>query len=132
MVRVKIKRIGTRTGTAGLHFGGPKTRRALRPNEVVELSEDFPKLDEFLDSDKLEITRDPVTRPLDFETEIEATYSDPQFKTIEQSTRDEVLRVREEIARKLEESQKPVKKKGRPPKAKEDTEESFENATFSP
>lgn len=88
MPRIKIRQLEERVATAGLHMGGTTTRRKLQPGEVVEIAEDFIdeksglKLFETLfNTGKVEITIEPVTRPLDYDTAIEARLCSPTVRS---------------------------------------------------
>lgn len=85
MPRVTIKHMDNLVATRGLHLGGPRTRRKLFPGEVVEIPEDFmeagrPLIDILWETGKLEISLDPVNRPLEYENERIAQLTAPTFK----------------------------------------------------
>lgn len=78
MPKVRIRQLDERVATAGLHFGlGPKARK-LEPGEVVDIPEGE-MFDEMWNTGKLELTRDPVTRPLEYENERLARLCSPTF-----------------------------------------------------
>ncbi len=79
MPRIRIKQLDERVATSGLHFGrGPQARK-LEPGEVVDIPEG-----EFFDmlwaTGKLDLTMDPVTRPLEYADYSEAMLCSPSFK----------------------------------------------------
>lgn len=77
-MRVRIRQLEERVATAGLHFGlGPKARK-LEPGEVVDIPEGE-LFDQLWETGKLELTRDPVTRPLEYDNEREAKLCSPTF-----------------------------------------------------
>jgi len=77
-MRVRIRQLDERVATQGLHFGRGPSARKLEPGEVVEIPEG--QLFEALwSTGKLELTRDPVTRPLEFANEREARLCSPTF-----------------------------------------------------
>ena len=79
MPNVRIRQLDERVATTGLHFGlGPKARK-LEPGEVVDIPEGD-LFDAMWDTGKLELTRDPVTRPLEYDNEREARLCSPTFK----------------------------------------------------
>ena len=107
MPRVKIKQMDERVATNGLHMGGGQERRKLQPGEVIDISEDFveagkPLLDMLWKTGKLEMTLDPVTRPLDYESYREATLCSPTFKPRDPSEEAEMLNARAAVAARLE------------------------------
>ena len=78
-MRVRIRQLEERIATTGLHFGmGPKARK-LEPGEVVDIPEGD-LFDQLWETGKLELVRDPVTRPLVYESEREAKLCSPTFK----------------------------------------------------
>ena len=93
MPRVKIRQLEERIATKGLHFGRDPCMRKLQPGEVVDIPEgDF--LEMLWSTGKLELTRDPVTRPLRYESEREARLCSPTFKPrdpSEEAERDRAL-----------------------------------------
>ena len=77
-MRVRIRQLEERVATQGLHFGLGPLARKLEPGEVVEIPEGD-LFDQLWDTGKLELTRDPVTRPLEYENEREAKLCSPTF-----------------------------------------------------
>lgn len=86
MARIKIKQLGSVIGTSGVHMGGGPERRKLEPGEVVEIPEDLlmkdgrPLLGALYETDRIELTPEPVTRPLDFANVREAKLTSTNFK----------------------------------------------------
>ena len=86
MANIKIKQLDERVATAGVHLGGGPTRRKLQPGEVVDIPEDLQEsgvalLEALLNTKKVEITLDPITRPLDYESEQEAKLTAPNYRS---------------------------------------------------
>ena len=85
MPRIQVKTLGERVATAGIHLGGGPERRKLEPFEVVEIDENFTLpdgtnlLDALWDTGKIELTMDPATRPLDYQSAREAKVCSPTF-----------------------------------------------------
>ena len=109
MPRVKIKQLDDRVASAGVHLGGGPERRKLEPGEVIDLSEDFllddgqPLLDLIWQTGKLEMTLDPVTRPLDYSDYREAKLCSPTFKPRDPSEAAEMDKARANVAARLAE-----------------------------
>ena len=109
MPRVKIKQLDERVSTNGLHMGGGPERRKLEPGEVVDIPEEFllpdgrPLLEVLWATGKLEITLDPVTRPIDFEDYREATLCRPAFKPRAPSDALDMDKARAAVAARLAE-----------------------------
>lgn len=80
MPRIKIKQLEDRVATSGLHLGGGPGRRKLHPGEVIEIPEGE-LFDTLWATGKLELTMDPVTRPLDFSDYREGQLTSPTFKS---------------------------------------------------
>jgi hypothetical protein len=87
---VKIKQLDERVATDGLHMGGGDNRRKLQPGEVVDIEEDFEMgvhapdkslLDVLWETNKLEMTLDKATRPIDFLNYREGQLTSPTFKS---------------------------------------------------
>jgi hypothetical protein len=77
-MRVRIRQLDERVATQGLHFGRGPSARKIEPGEVVDIPEG--ELFEILwATGKLELTRDPVTRPIEFANEREARLCSPTF-----------------------------------------------------
>lgn len=77
-MRLRVRQLDERVATQGVHFGLGASVRKLEPGEVVEIPEGA--LFEMLwATGKLELTRDPVTRPLEFTNEREAKLCSPTF-----------------------------------------------------
>ena len=104
MPRVKIKQLDDKVATAGLHFGGPRERRKLHPGEVVEIPEGE-LLDQLWATGKLEMTLDPVTRPLDYATPREAQITAPTYKSRGPHEDAEIAAAHEAVALRLSEAQ---------------------------
>lgn len=79
MPHIKIREMDGRVATSGIHLGGGPERRKLEPGEVIDL-EEGELFDLVWATGKVELTVEPVTRPVDFEDEIEARYTSPTFK----------------------------------------------------
>lgn len=124
MARVRIKQLGDRVATTGLHLGGGPERRKLEPGEVIDIPEDFylpdnrSLLDVVWETGKVELTRDEPTRPLDYANYKEGRFCGPNFKPRDaaeeremdiarQSVRERLRAV--EIAVEVKEPPKPVK-----------------------
>lgn len=111
MPRIKIKQLDERVATNGLHMGGGPERRKLEPSEVIEISEDFllddgqGLLDVLWKTGKLEMTLDPVTRPLDYLNYREATLCAPAYKPRDPSDEEEMNRAREAVALRMNEAE---------------------------
>jgi len=83
---VKIKQLDDRVSTMGLHMGGGHERRKLEPGEVVEIPDDLVEkgvgiMEVLWGTGHLEITRESVTRPLDYAGPREAALCSPTFKS---------------------------------------------------
>ena len=79
MPNVRIRQLEERVATQGLHFGhGNPKRRKLEPGEVIDIPEG-PLFEQLWRTGKIELTRDPVTRPLDYLNEREARLCAPSF-----------------------------------------------------
>lgn len=108
MPRIKIRQLDERVATNGLHMGGGPERRKLEPHEVIDLDEDFALPDGTLlleglwATKKIEMTLDPVTRPLDYESYREAMLCSPTFKPRDPSDEQEMLKARAAVAARLE------------------------------
>lgn len=123
MARIKIKQLGERVATMGLHMGGDRRRRKLEPGEVVDIPDDLMVDDELSlvdmlwQTDTVDLTRDMPTRPLDYADATEARLCGPSFKAHDPS--EEVLaeKARERVAARLEKQfaeqadEKPAKRK---------------------
>ena len=85
MERIKIKQLGERVSTMGLHMGGDARRRKLEPGEVVEIPDDLmdeglPLFEQLWQTGAVDLTRDAPTRPLDYDSIAEAKLCSPSFK----------------------------------------------------
>jgi|Cruoilmetagenom7_1024161.scaffolds.fasta_scaffold31429_4 hypothetical protein len=111
MPRVKIKQLDERVATNGLHMGGGPERRKLEPGEVVDIAEDFllpdgqALLELLWSTGKLEMTLDPVTRPLDFANYRQANLCGPRFKPRDPSETLEMERARAVVAARMAETE---------------------------
>ena len=101
MPRVKIKQLDEKIATAGLHFGGPPERRKLHPGEVVEIPEGE-LFDILWATGKLELTMDPVTRPLDYASPREAQITSPTYKRRGPHEQAEIDAAHKAVAERLE------------------------------
>lgn len=101
MPNVKIKQLEDRISTQGVHLGGTNIRRKLEPGEVVCLEGDLFEL--IYRTDKVEITNDPVTRPLDYESYDEARFCSPNFKPRDNAEKEEAIIAREAVQQRLDE-----------------------------
>jgi len=105
MPRVMIKTMDDKIATAGLHMGNDprreqelvdgkgewiNTRRKLEPGEVMEIPDDLTIVingqevslfDALWSTGALELTKLPVTRPLDYRTSREAKLCSPSFRS---------------------------------------------------
>jgi len=86
-MKIRVKQLGERTATAGLHMGGGLKRRKLEPGEVIDIPDDFknpedarPLVDILLDTGMVEITRDQATRPLEYSNSRDAKLCSPTFR----------------------------------------------------
>lgn len=77
-MRVRIRQLEERVATQGLHLGLGPCARKIEPGEVVEIPEGD-LFETLWETGKLELTRDPVTRPLEYENEREAKLCSPSF-----------------------------------------------------
>ncbi len=108
MARIKIKQLGDVVATAGLHLGGGPERRKLEPGEVVEISEDEMTedgrslLEIAFGTQKVEITLDEPTRPLDYRDYREATLCRPLFKPRDSSEERDMLEARARVQARLQ------------------------------
>lgn len=100
MPNVRIKALDGRIATSGLHFGRGPLVPKLEPGEVVFL-EEGPEFEALWATGKLELTRDPPTRPLKYENEHEAMYCRPSYKPKDAADAERMRLVREEVARRL-------------------------------
>lgn len=105
MPRVKIKQLDERTATAGLHMGGGPERRKLHPGEIIEIPEGE-LFDTLWATGKLELTMDPVTRPLDFLNAREAAITSPTFKSRGPDEDREIEKAWADIEARMSESSK--------------------------
>lgn len=107
MPHVKIKQLEERVATQGVHLGGGPERRKLVPGEVINIPEDLRLsdgrilLDTLWETGKLELTRDPVTRPIDYQNYREGRLCAPNFKPRDMAEEKEMERVRAEVAARL-------------------------------
>lgn len=109
---VKIKQLDERVATAGYHMGGGPERRKLQPGEVVDIPKDMRVgdivlLDAMLASGKIELTMEPATRPLDYESAREAKLVSPTFKARGPDEVIEVTTARAKVGTRMA-SKKPV------------------------
>lgn len=120
MSRIRIKQLGERVATMGLHMGGDARRRKLQPGEVVEVPDDLEEggqvlLDVLFATGTIDLTRDMPTRPLDYESVAEAKLCSPTFKPNDPSEVRESEKARERVAARLAEQfaeeEKPSRKK---------------------
>lgn len=79
MPNIRIKQMEDRTAAAGIHFGLGRETRKLEVGEVVAL-EDGDLFDAVMATGKVELTADPVTRPLTYADANEAAICSPSFK----------------------------------------------------
>lgn len=88
MPRIKIKQLDERVSTSGVSLGGGPERRKMHPGEVVDIPDEFEAgkydrgmglFDLIWATGKVELTHDPVTRPIDFDNEREAKLTSPTF-----------------------------------------------------
>ncbi len=102
-MRVRIRQLDERVATNGLHFGiGPAARR-LEPGEVVDIPEgDF--FDTLWNTGKIELTRDPVTRPLEYENQRQARLCSPSYRPRGDSDEIERDKALARVSQLLEES----------------------------
>lgn len=129
MPRVRIKQLEERIATSGVHFGLGPAARKLEPGEVVEMPEG--ELFETLwATEKLDLTRDPVTRPIAYANEREAALCSPRFRPRGPDEQVEVDRARDKVSQRLAEDEStaprvtpgppvkeaPRKRRGRPPR----------------
>lgn len=114
MPRVKIKQLDERVSTQGLHMGGGPERRKLEPGEVVDISEDecLPTGEHLLEllwnTGKLEMTLDPITRPLDYKDYREGKLCSPTFKPRGISETDEMEQARVKVMARMVETESAV------------------------
>lgn len=114
MPRVKIKQLDDRVATVGLHFGGARERRKLHPGEVVEIPEG--DLFEIMwATGKLELTHDPVNRPLDYATPREAQITAPTYKSRGPHEDAEIEAALDAVAARLSEQESDVQPKTESP-----------------
>jgi hypothetical protein len=100
MARIKIKQLDERIATSGVHFGGGPERRKLHPGEVVDLPEGE-LLDAIMATGKVELTMEPISRPLDYDSEREAKITAPTFRPRDPSETAEMERAREAVAARI-------------------------------
>lgn len=99
MPNVKIKQLNDRVASSGVHFGmGPLVRK-LEPSEVVALEGELFEM--IYGTDKVEITNEKITRPLKYDSELEAKYCSPSFRPLDPSQETECIRAREAVAERL-------------------------------
>lgn len=103
MPRIKIKQLDERIATSGVHFGGSEARRKLHPGEVVEVPEGA-LLSALLATGKVELTLDPVNRPLDYASEREAKLTAPTFKPRDNDETAEMEKARAAVAARIAKS----------------------------
>ena len=120
MARIRIKQLGERVATMGLHMGGGAIRRKLQPGEVVEIPDDMEEdgevlLDVLFETGTIDLTRDTPTRPLDYASIAEAKLCSPTFKPNDPSEARESEKARERVTARLAEQfaeeEKPSRKK---------------------
>ena len=103
-MRLRIRQLDEKVATQGLHFGlGPNARK-LEPGEVVDIPEGE-LFEDMWETGKLELTRDPVTRPLMFENEREARLCSPTFKPRGPAEEREQQRALDRVSERLAESE---------------------------
>lgn len=114
MPRVKIKQLDERVATQGIHLGGGPERRKLEPGEVIEIPDDLllpdgtSLFDTVWATGKLELTLDPVTRPVDYGNYREGRLCAPGFKPRDATEKLEMLNVRAKIMARVDESESEV------------------------
>lgn len=114
MAIIQVKQMGERVATNGIYLGpsSNRLRRKLEPGERVDIPEDavFDESDQrniletVWETGLIEIAPDKAkpTRPLDYESEQEATYNAPSFRPMDESERILMEKSREEVANRLE------------------------------
>ncbi len=103
MPNIIIKQLGEKVATSGMHFGMGDATRKLEPGEVVDLP-DGDLFDLIWATGKVDLTADPVTRPLTYMDYTEASLCSPSFKArgIDDLQRSE--KAREAVALRLAET----------------------------
>lgn len=109
MPRLRIKQLGDKIATGGLFMGGGLARRKLQPKEVIDIPEDFEAgqyegkglFDAMYASGLVEMTPDPVTRPIDFADAREAKFTSPTFRSRGKDEDIEVEKARAAVAARL-------------------------------
>ena len=79
MPNIKIKQLDEKIATSGMHFGMGDATRKLEPGEVVDLPEGE-LFDLIWATGKVDLTADPVTRPLTYKDYVEATLCSPSYR----------------------------------------------------
>lgn len=111
MPNIRIKQLDEKIATSGMHFGMGDATRKLEPGEVVDLPEGD-LFDAIWATGKVDLTADPITRPLTYTDYTEATLCAPSFKARGEDDLQRSEKAREAVALRLAEilPDKPVEK----------------------
>ena len=110
-MRFRIKQLGRKVSTSGIHLGGSKVRRKLVPGEVVEISDDIKEggvllVDTIWNTGLVELTKDDVTRPFEFASENEAAKTCPNYRPSGRLALEEAARINHEVMARLKQPKK--------------------------
>lgn len=108
---LKIKQMGERFATAGVHLGGPVRQRKLMPGEVLELPKSLtatvrngkkaPLYQVLLDTGKVEITLEAPNRPLKFANAKEALLTAGTYKPRDDNDANQVELAKQDVAERM-------------------------------
>lgn len=103
MPNIRIKQLDEKISTSGMHFGMGNATRKLEPGEVVDL----PKgelFDLIWATGKVDLTADPITRPLTYTDYVEATLCSPSYRVRGDDDRKQCEKARAAVAARLAET----------------------------
>jgi len=117
MPRIRSKQLNERVATSGVHLGGGLNRRKLEPGEVVDIPEDFEispndgksLFEVIYAGGAVEITTDPVTRPLDYRNVREARLTSPTYVPRGKDDIRDIADIRERVEKELSASRRTTK-----------------------
>ena len=111
MPHIRIKQLDEKIATSGMHFGMGDATRKLEPGEVVDLPEGA-LFDLIWATGKVDLTLDPVTRPLTYADYVEATFCSPSYRSRGDDDLEQCEKARAAVAARLAETlpDKPTEK----------------------
>lgn len=126
-INIRIKQFDDKIATSGVFMGGDKCRRKLEPGEIVQIptaledSDGNNIVDAVMATERVEITRDKPTRPLDYADEHEARYCSPNYRWRDPSDRLAMDKARAAVAERLLQTEVEQKKTQKAKKAERDS-----------